>query len=249
MRLAGILDGERMQVELLAHPMQKIVAQFEQTDPGDMPGTFGPGTDFIDRDVGDVLAIGIDAGRNDAELVGLAWRGVAAWLASGLERHLPTAKTRYSVPHQFFTCRLDPERGRMSVPTRAGRFAKVVDTFAERGCAPPRLPFGGCQGAGGSGSSGDRRRKAQRKLSWPHLSDAKKRRGVERISRASEVHPKVHRRACSCGSSSKSLIEWRSLRDSNPCFSLERAMFGAPFHTEYRLNVSGDDCVKSAARP
>jgi hypothetical protein len=61
MRLAGILDGERMQLQLLADPMQKIVARLEQADPDDMSGAPGPGTGFIDRNVGDVFAVGIDA--------------------------------------------------------------------------------------------------------------------------------------------------------------------------------------------
>ena len=68
-RLAGVLDGELMQVELRLHAPQELVAGFEEADPDDMAGSLRPVAGLVDRDVGDALAAGIDARRDDAGLI------------------------------------------------------------------------------------------------------------------------------------------------------------------------------------
>ena len=44
MGLGGILDGQRMQIELPLNPLQKIVTGLDQTDPDDMTGPLRPFT-------------------------------------------------------------------------------------------------------------------------------------------------------------------------------------------------------------
>ena len=60
-RLAGVLDGEGMQIELRLHPGQQVIARFEQTDPNDVARPFRPFAGLLDRDVRDALAAGVDA--------------------------------------------------------------------------------------------------------------------------------------------------------------------------------------------
>jgi len=105
------------------------------------------------------------------------------------------------------------------------RLAMLLNiNFVEAGCDRPRLAI---RGMPGGGLKADTAESAGQAL----LAIPIRRKNAEasgEFFRASEVHPKVHRRVRSCGSSSKSLIEWRSLRESNPCFSLERAKTGRP---------------------
>jgi hypothetical protein len=60
MGLAGILDGQRMQIELLLRALQKLVAGFEQADPDDMTGPFRPIAGLLDCDIADLPAAGIN---------------------------------------------------------------------------------------------------------------------------------------------------------------------------------------------
>ncbi len=62
MRLAGILDGERMQVELRLHAAEQILARLEQADPYHVAGARHPGAGLIDGDVRHAFAVGVDAG-------------------------------------------------------------------------------------------------------------------------------------------------------------------------------------------
>ena len=66
MRVLGVLDGEIVQVELLLHAVQKLAVRLEQADPDDMAFLARPLAGFLDRDVGDAAAIGVDARRHDA---------------------------------------------------------------------------------------------------------------------------------------------------------------------------------------
>ena len=69
MRLAGILDRKRMQIELLLDPLQQVRTGLVESDPDDVVGTFGPGAGLVDRNVGDALALHVDASRDDARFV------------------------------------------------------------------------------------------------------------------------------------------------------------------------------------
>ena len=64
-RLAGVLDGEGMQIELCLHPGQQVIAWFEQTDPNDVARPFRPFAGLLDRNARDALAAGVDARGND----------------------------------------------------------------------------------------------------------------------------------------------------------------------------------------
>jgi hypothetical protein len=63
--LAGVLDRERVQVELRLHLGQQDVIRFEQPDPHHVPRPPRPGACVFDRDVGHATAARIDAGRDD----------------------------------------------------------------------------------------------------------------------------------------------------------------------------------------
>jgi hypothetical protein len=65
----GIFNGQRMQIELPLHPLQKIVTRLNQPDPDDMAGPFRPFTSLLDCDIGDFPAPGINSRINDAKLV------------------------------------------------------------------------------------------------------------------------------------------------------------------------------------
>ena len=69
MRLAGILDRERMQVELRLHAPQQFVRGLEQADPHHVARPLRPGASLLDREVGDPLAAHIGARRDDPRLV------------------------------------------------------------------------------------------------------------------------------------------------------------------------------------
>jgi hypothetical protein len=64
--LVGILDGQRMQIELPLHPLQKIVTWLDKPDPDDMARPFRPFTSLLDWDIGDFAAPGINSRINDA---------------------------------------------------------------------------------------------------------------------------------------------------------------------------------------
>ena len=53
MGLAGILDGQRMKVELGLHASQQLGAGLEQADPDDMAVLLRPFAGFVDGDVCD----------------------------------------------------------------------------------------------------------------------------------------------------------------------------------------------------
>ena len=55
-RLAGILDRKRVQIELHLNTMQEIGIGFEQSDPDDMAGALRPSACFVDRNVSDELS-------------------------------------------------------------------------------------------------------------------------------------------------------------------------------------------------
>ena len=64
--LAGILDRQGVQVELLLNAIEQIGAGLEQADPGDMTGAISPGASLLDGDVGDALSVRIYAAGDDA---------------------------------------------------------------------------------------------------------------------------------------------------------------------------------------
>ena len=65
-RLLGVLDGQRVQVELLLHAPQKLRRGLEEADPHDMAGFSRPVAGLLDGDVAHALAGGIDARRDHA---------------------------------------------------------------------------------------------------------------------------------------------------------------------------------------
>ena len=67
-RLAGILDGQCVKIELSLQAQQDLVARFKQADPDDMARPARPFAGFIDRNVGDAASAGIDICCNDAGL-------------------------------------------------------------------------------------------------------------------------------------------------------------------------------------
>src|SRR6478752_2105762 len=68
-RLAGILDGEIVQAKLRLHARQQLRAGLEQADPDDMAWAPRPLTGFVDRDLFDAAAVGIDARIDETGLV------------------------------------------------------------------------------------------------------------------------------------------------------------------------------------
>src|ERR1700733_10561613 len=67
--LGSILNSQGMQIELPLHTLQKIVTGLDQPDPDDMAGPFRPFAGFLDWDVGDLAAPGINGRINNADLV------------------------------------------------------------------------------------------------------------------------------------------------------------------------------------
>jgi hypothetical protein len=66
-RLAGVLDGEGMEIELRLHPGQQVVVRFEQPDPDYVTRPFRPLAGVVDGDVRcHALAVGVDARGDDA---------------------------------------------------------------------------------------------------------------------------------------------------------------------------------------
>ena len=63
--LAGVFDGEGMQIELRLHPGQQVIAWFEQTDPNHVARPFRPFAGLLDRNARDALAAGVDARGHD----------------------------------------------------------------------------------------------------------------------------------------------------------------------------------------
>src|SRR5687768_10896484 len=74
-RLAGILDRQRVQSELLLHLRELVVARLEQADPDDMAFAPRPFARFADRDLADAAAMGIDA-RSDDSALRSRWSGI-----------------------------------------------------------------------------------------------------------------------------------------------------------------------------
>ena len=69
MGFGSILDGQRMQIELPLHPLQKVVTGLDQPNPDDMTGPFRPFTSLLDWDIGNFAAPGINSRINDTKLV------------------------------------------------------------------------------------------------------------------------------------------------------------------------------------
>lgn len=61
MRVGGVLDRERVQVELLLHAAQQRGLRLEQADPDDMVVLARPFAGFRHRDIGDAHPMDIDA--------------------------------------------------------------------------------------------------------------------------------------------------------------------------------------------
>lgn len=61
MRVGGVLDSERVQVELLLHAAQQRGLRLEQADPDDMVVLARPFAGFRHRDIGDAHPMDIDA--------------------------------------------------------------------------------------------------------------------------------------------------------------------------------------------
>lgn len=89
MGVRRVLDRERMQVELLLHAMEEVGIGLEQSDPDDMTVLAGPCARLLDGYIGDAHAMRIDAGGDNAGLVGVALlgghggRGRGGWRRQG----------------------------------------------------------------------------------------------------------------------------------------------------------------------
>ena len=70
MRLAGVLDRQRMQIELPLHAREQLERGLVEPDPHDMAGTRGEGAGCVDLDILEPLAAGIDGGGDHAGLAG-----------------------------------------------------------------------------------------------------------------------------------------------------------------------------------
>jgi len=68
MGLAGVLDGEWVQVELSLHLIQHLGAGFVQSDPDDVAGPLRPLTCLREADLGHAAAVHIGARGNQAEV-------------------------------------------------------------------------------------------------------------------------------------------------------------------------------------
>ena len=77
--LAGILDRERVQVELGLHLVEQFGAGFVQSDPDDVAGAARPFAGFGQTDVRHAPTIDVGAGRNHAEV--LVGRSKSVWLS------------------------------------------------------------------------------------------------------------------------------------------------------------------------
>jgi hypothetical protein len=64
-RLAGVLDGEGMQVELRLHPCEELEARLEQADPDQMARPLRPLARLVNGDIRYALAVGVDARGDD----------------------------------------------------------------------------------------------------------------------------------------------------------------------------------------
>ena len=71
MGFSGVLDGQRVKIELGLNALQQLRAGFEQTNPDDMTVLLRPPTGVVDDDVCDPPAEGIDTGSNHTRLVAL----------------------------------------------------------------------------------------------------------------------------------------------------------------------------------
>ena len=74
-RLAGVLDGELMQVQLRLHASQQANRGLTQADPDDAAVLARPGAGLFDRDVAQAAALRVDAGGDQARFMGLGGRG------------------------------------------------------------------------------------------------------------------------------------------------------------------------------
>ena len=70
MGLSGVLDGQRVKIELGLDALQQLRAGLEQTDPDDMTVLLRPPTGFVDGDICDPPAERIDTGSDHTRLVG-----------------------------------------------------------------------------------------------------------------------------------------------------------------------------------
>ena len=76
-RLAGVLDGELVQVQLRLHATQQVERGLAQADPDDAAVLARPGAGLFDRDVAKPAALRVDAGGDQSPVRGaLADEGV-----------------------------------------------------------------------------------------------------------------------------------------------------------------------------
>ena len=75
-RLAGILDRKRVQIELLLNAIQQIGAGLEQADPHHMPRTLSPGAGLLNGDVCNAPAFCICARCDDARFGRGGWNAL-----------------------------------------------------------------------------------------------------------------------------------------------------------------------------
>ncbi len=68
MGLGGILDGQRMQLQLSLDALEQFVAGLEQADPDDMTRAGRPGAGLFDRNVGNPAPLRVYARRDNAGL-------------------------------------------------------------------------------------------------------------------------------------------------------------------------------------
>ncbi len=85
-RVLGILDGEIVEVELPLDTQQKIAAWLEQANPDEMAVFSRPGACLFDRNIGDAVSGGIDAGSD------YACFGFGLDVAGKFHRSLPKAE-------------------------------------------------------------------------------------------------------------------------------------------------------------
>jgi hypothetical protein len=102
MSLAGILDGQVMQVELRLHPSQQISAWLEKADPDDVAGSLRPLASVFDRDILDPTSAAVDARGNDPGFgPPMSRNGLVSWGVHGFS--IPPPLADYSIIHH--SCR------------------------------------------------------------------------------------------------------------------------------------------------
>ena len=183
-----------------------------------------------------MLAGCINARGDDAEFGRTCVGGTLQHrIATGLRTASTNGKNPVSVPYEFFTCRLGCKeaacRKPAGAPSSLRPACKVVEhKFCRAGCARPRVAVRETSGATCARTANviDRRTIAG---AVSDIKDPASLRSApnSNFSSVGKICGKGRaEKSCSEITKSFQTFEWRSLRESNPCFSLERAKTGRP---------------------